>query len=186
MTNVQSVKSAIEASVHHHIDMANEKLNLSLEYPEIRFNVRGTCGGKAHSPQWYVDFNLGLIADNLAEYVNQVVPHECAHLVAYATNDYSFEYKHTRRGIVRVSHGKRFYSIMRMFGVDETRTHNMDVSKVKQKRKTKAFPCKCTGCGSTFTVGTVRRNKILNGAKYTHRCGGGRSGMVELSSHMSV
>jgi predicted SprT family Zn-dependent metalloprotease len=76
---------------------------------------------------------------------------------------------------------------MRMFGVEETRCHNMDVSKVKQKtRKTKAFPCKCTGCGDTFTVGTVRRNKILKGAKYQHVCGGGRRGFVELTSHMPV
>lgn len=186
MTSTQSIKAAIEASVHHHIDTANEKFNLSLDYPQIKYTVRGTCGGKASGIKWYVDFNMGLIVDNLGEYINQVVPHEVAHLVAYATNGYAHEYKHTRRGKVRVSHGARFYRIMRMFGVDETRTHAMDTSKVAQKRKTKAFPCKCTGCGLEYTIGTVRRNKILNGTKYKHRCGNGRTAYIQLTSHLPV
>lgn len=187
MTSTQSIKAAIEASVHHHIDTANKKLNLSLDYPTIKYNVRGTTGGKANSAAWSVDFNMGLIVENLGEYINQVVPHEVAHLVAFATNNYSYEYKITRRGRIRVSHGARFYRIMRMFGVDETRCHKMDVSKVKQKsRTTKAFPCKCTGCGAELTVGKKVRDKILNGAKYAHRCGNRKKAPLQLTSHMPV
>ena len=178
MTTTQSIKSAIEASVQHHIDMANEKMGLSLSYPEVRYNVRGTCGGKACGSLWYVDFNMGLIVDNMSEYLNQVVPHEVAHLVVHAVH--GVEYKHTRRGLVRVSHGKNFYRVMRMFGVEETRCHNMDTSKVKQTRNTKKFAVKCTGCGADFTVGTVRKNKMLAGAMYQHRCGGGRKALIEL------
>lgn len=173
-TNTLAVQTAIEASVAHFISIASEKHNRHFDMPTITYKTRGTCGGKAWGRDWRVDFNMGLIVDNMNEYLQQVVPHEVAHLIVHAIH--GTEYKRTRGGMRRVSHGTRFYKVMREFGVDETRCHSMDTSKVKQKtRTTKKFACMCTGCGDTFTVGTVRKNKIERGVVYRHRCGGGKS-----------
>lgn len=174
-TNTQAVKTAIEASVRHFINIASEKHNRQFDMPEITFKTRGTCGGKAWGRDWRVDFNMGLIVDNMNEYLNQVVPHEIAHLIVHAIH--GVEYKQTRRGRQRVSHGARFYKVMREFGVDETRTHQMDTSKVKQaKRKTKKFQYKCA-CGEMLTMGAIRHKKQQAMPRYTHRCAVGHLGL---------
>jgi len=171
MNSSSAIKHAIETSVHHFIDMANDKYSMSMTYPTIGFTVKGSNGGTANGGTWHVNFNMGLIVDNMGEYLNQVVPHEVAHLVTFAKHGH--EYKRTRRGSIRVSHGKNFYAVMRTFGVQETRCHSMDISKVKRaKRNTKKFAVKCPCCHTEFTVGTVRKNKILRGSKYMHRCTG--------------
>ena len=178
MTSTQSIKMAIEASVHHHIDLANEKMGLCIPYPTITYKVTGACGGKAYGDK-RVDFNMGLAVDNLAEYVNQVVPHECAHIVV--NHKWGPEYKRTRTGkIRRISHGERFYSVMRMYGVREERTHKMDTSKVKTKRNTKKFAVVCTGCGFEATVGAVRAKKMMAGHTYVHSCGNRKRAEIRL------
>jgi len=171
MNSSSAIKHAVTTATHHFIDMANERYALSLNYPSVGFTVRGTNGGTANAGTWHVNFNMGLLVDNMDEYLNQTIPHEVAHLVTFAIHGQ--EFKRTRRGMQRVSHGKNFYAVMRTFGVKQTRCHNMDVSNVKQAtRKTKAFAVKCPCCESEFTVGTVRKNKILKGARYMHRCTG--------------
>jgi len=154
----QASNLAVTHSVQHFIDKANSLYNLDLGYPAVGFQVKG------------VGFNTGLMVDNLAHYVEQVAPHEVAHLVCYVLQGNQYEYKYTRRGQRRrVSHGKLFYKVMRAFGVDETRCHSMDTSKVKRAtRKTTKHPVMCA-CGWTASVGTVRANKIMRGTQYRHR-----------------
>lgn len=181
MTSTESIKTAIEASVHHYIDMANEKLDAGLDYPEITYKVKGGCGGRAYGYR-KVDFNMGLIVDNLSEYLNHVVPHEVAHLVV--EKKFGTEYSFTRTGKARrMSHGPKFKMVMRTFGIYRSRyaSHNMDVSKVKKTRKSSNVPCKCTGCGWEGHIGKVRANKMAKGlATYSHKCGYGRKAPIEL------
>ena len=164
-----AMKHAVETAVHHFIDMANEKYNMSMPYPTTMFKVRGTCGGKAHLHEWAVNFNEGLLVDNLSEYLNQTVPHEVAHLVDYKKN--GLQYKHTRRGRQLIAHGPSFYRIMRDFGVKEKRTHSMDVSKVRTKRRTTKYIYACV-CGKEVELGAIRHKKTgIDGvAPYRHKC----------------
>lgn len=182
MTSTESIKTAIEASVHHYVDMANEKLGAGLNYPEIAYTVKGGCGGKAYG-FYKVDFNMGLIVDNLSEYLNHVVPHEVAHLVVEKL--FGTEYSYTGRGKPRrMSHGPKFRMVMRTFGIHRKSyaSHSMDVSKVKKTRKTSQVPCKCTGCGWVGHIGKVRANKMAKGlATYSHKCGHGRRAPIELT-----
>ena len=181
MTTTHSIKAAIEASVHHYVDMANEKLDAGLDYPEITYKVKGGVGGRAYGYR-RVDFNMGLIVDNMSEYLNHVVPHEVAHLVV--EKKYGTEYTFTRSGKPRrVSHGTKFKMVMRTFGIFRSRyaSHNMDVSKVKKTRKTSKFACKCTGCGWEGTIGAIRAKKMISGvATYSHKCGHGRKAPIEI------
>jgi SprT protein len=181
MTSVESIKTAIEASVHHYVDMANEKLGADLSYPEITYKVKGGVGGRAYGYR-KVDFNMGLIVDNMSEYLNHVVPHEVAHLVVEKM--FGTEYTFTRTGKPRrVSHGTKFKMVMRTFGIYRTSysTHNMDTSKVKKSRATAKVACKCTGCGWMGHIGKVRASKMAKGlATYSHKCGYGRKAPIEL------
>ena len=163
------MKEAVKTAVHHYIDKANELYDLGLPYPKIMYKVRGTCGGKAHLKEFAVNFNEGLLVDNLSEYLNQTVPHEVAHLVDFRKNGLQFKY--TRRGPQQVAHGPTFYRIMRDFGVKEKRTHSMDVSKVRTKRTTTKYVYACT-CGSEVTLGAIRHKKTgIDGvAAYRHKC----------------
>lgn len=184
MTTTHSIKAAIEASVHHYVDMANEKLDAGLAYPEITYNVKGGVGGRAHGYR-KVDFNMGLIVDNMSEYLNHVVPHEVAHLVV--EKKFGTEYKGwTRSGKPRrASHGPKFQMVMRTFGIHRSSyaSHNMDVSKVKKpRRKTTKIAVVCTGCGWEGHIGKVRANKMVAGkSTYSHRCGYGRKAPITLA-----
>jgi len=182
MTTTHSIKTAIEASVHHYVDMANEKLDAGLAYPEITYNVKGGVGGKAYGYR-KVDFNMGLLVDNLSEYLNHVVPHEVAHLVV--EKKFGTEYKgFTRSGKPRrLSHGPKFQMVMRTFGIYRSSyaSHNMDVSKVKKTRKTTQIAVVCTGCGWEGTVGKKPAEKIRNGARYVHSCGNRKRAPITLA-----
>jgi len=76
-----SQKSEVYERVDHFINVANAEYGHSMEGPYVRFDKRGTCGGTADSQLMELNFNAGLMLDNWDEYMNQVIPHEVAHLV---------------------------------------------------------------------------------------------------------
>ncbi len=165
-------KQAVINAVHHFIDKANSLYNKELEYPRIRFDKRGAVGGTAHGQKWELNFNYGLLVDNLSEYINQVAPHEVAHLVVHAL----VGVERSRSGR-RISHGRNFKRVMRSFGCDTSTTHDMDVSKVK--RKTKQFEYACNGCGEHINMGAIRHKKQQSGAaNYRHACSQRQAGIV--------
>jgi len=84
MNSSSAIKHAVTTATHHFIDVANERYDLSLNYPSVGFTVRGTNGGTANHGTWHVNFNMGLLVDNMDEYLNQTIPHEVAHLVTFA------------------------------------------------------------------------------------------------------
>ncbi len=171
----QASKQAVINAVHHFIDKANSLYSKELEYPRIRFDKRGATGGTANSIKWELNFNAGLMDDNLAEYINQVAPHEVAHLVVYAL----VGTERSRSGR-RISHGRNFKRVMRAFGCDTSTTHNMDTSKVKQaRRQSKQFEYACNGCGEHINMGAIRHKKQQAGlADYLHACKQSHAGIV--------
>lgn len=150
--------------VEYFVNLANEIYNSDLQMPCVRFDKRGTCGGTANYSSMELNFNAGLMLDNWDEYMNQVIPHEVAHLVK------SHVYGTDRKGRLHSAHGYYWQSIMREFGCDPDRCHSMDVSKVKQvsRPKTKyVYACPC--CGKEIIITSVRHNKIVRrGAQYFH------------------
>lgn len=157
-------KSAVYERVDHFVKMGNEKLGTDLEGPHVRFDKRGTCGGTACYSLNELNFNAGLMIDNWDEYMNQVIPHEVAHLLK------AHVYGEHRKGKLHSPHGVYWQRIMVMLGVNPDRTHNMDVSKVAYapRPKTKhVYMCPC--CDKEFVISQVRHNKMLRGrADYQH------------------
>jgi len=126
--------------------------------PVISFDLKGQAAGQANYRENKIRFNRQLLEKYTPEFVDQTVPHEFAHLVAYQ--------KFGRR--IR-PHGMEWKRVMEAFGVTPTRTHNFDVSPT---RRLKRFHYRCHCPGSDYQLSSIRHNRIQRGRIYLCRkCG---------------
>jgi len=164
LSNVQ--KGQIVAQVKHFVDLGNSKLNTDLVLPNVIFKKRGTCGGTARYAGRFgseLNFNQGLAVDNFDEYMNDVVPHEVAHLLKEHVYG-------TRRGRLYSAHGAHWRNVMRTLGVNPQRCHTMDVSKVTTRRPQNKFIYICSNCNEELLVGPKHHKKIEAGmGKMSHK-----------------
>ncbi|MEH6712855.1 SprT family zinc-dependent metalloprotease [Paraglaciecola polaris] len=138
------MQSNITARVIACIEHANRQLNIRLPEPKISFNQRGKIAGCARLQTNELRFNPVLLTDNFTAFMEEVVPHEVCHLVAY--NVY---------GRVK-PHGKQWQGLMEhLFGLTGHTYHKMDVTKVTGK--TFAYLCLC----GQVELSIRRHNKIL-------------------------
>ena len=161
-------KSEVYERVEHFVNLGNEKLGSDLEKPYVKFDKRGRCGGTAmyreRDGYGELDFNAGLMVDNWDEYMNQVIPHEVAHLLK--------EHIYGPGKGMKAAHGYYWQSVMRTLGVKPDRTHKMDTSKVRMAPRTKTkhiYMCPC--CKQEFVISQVRHNRMLRGRTYRHCVG---------------
>lgn len=162
-----SQKSAVYNRVDHFVDLANAEYGHNMSSPHIRFDKRGTCGGTADSNLMELNFNAGLMLDNWDEYMNQVVPHEVAHLVK------AHVFGSNRKGRMMSSHGGYWKQVMRVFGIEPDRCHSMDTSKFKQfKSPVKKFMYVCEGCQKEIVLTAVRHNRLVRGTHNYQHCRG--------------
>lgn len=99
--------------------IAEEQLSKAFPRPDITFNQRGKIAGSARLQLNQLRFNPVLLEDNLQEFLQQVVPHEVAHLLVFQCY-----------GRVK-PHGQEWQRVMReLFSVSPTTTHKMNVDKV--------------------------------------------------------
>jgi len=153
-------KSKDYLRVDHFVALGNEALGIDMEGPHVKFDKRGTCGGTAWYAMMELNFNAGLMVDNWDEFINQVIPHEVAHLLK------DHKYGHGRGH--NSAHGINWQRVMRALGVNPDRTHSMDVSKVAKPKKKYIYVC--TGGKKEVVLSSVRHNKMQRGtANYTHK-----------------
>lgn len=99
---------------------------LSPLIPKVVLNNRlKTTAGRAFiedNPQ-YIDLSTELFWEYTEEFLQDTIPHELAHLVAYTIYGDS-------------GHGKGWKSIIQQFGINTTRLHNM-VNTLQAKRRSK-------------------------------------------------
>ena len=124
--------------------------------PTYLFNQRGKSAGTAHLQRNIIKFNAILFKQNKEVFINQVVAHEVAHIIAYQ-----------QYGKVR-PHGREWQHIMEViFNCPATTTHSLDISDVIGKQF--SYQCLC----STHQLTIRRHNKILKGTQYLcKKCGG--------------
>lgn len=134
---------------------------------EIRYDLGGRTAGQAgcsidrSTGDYYDHFiriNPVLLIENTEEMINDTVVHEFCHVI---------QHKHFPNSR---SHGHEWQRLMRMCGVEPTRTHKMDVTNaVRQTGKIKRkFQYGCA-CRTDIIVSSVRHNKMQRGATYTCR-----------------
>ncbi|WP_192867868.1 SprT family zinc-dependent metalloprotease [Thaumasiovibrio subtropicus] len=148
----EAVQQQIIQRVHACIALASHRLNRQFELPSIRFNQRGKIAGSARLQSWELRFNLTLLLENQPAFLDDVVPHEVAHLITYALY-----------GKVR-PHGKEWQQIMLgVFKRPPTTTHNFNITNVQGQLF--SYQCQCQ-----LHQLTIRRHRKVQRGEVRYRC----------------
>lgn len=144
----QLVIQKVEYCIRH----ASSYFGQNFRLPKISFTQRGKIAGCARLQTNELRFNPVLLGDNVEAFLEEVVPHEVCHLLAY-----------TLFGKVR-PHGKEWQSLMlELFKLKGQTYHQMDVTKVKGKSFN--YQCKC----GPIELSIRRHNKVVRGQQ-TYIC----------------
>ncbi len=131
---------------------AEEWLRVRMPATEIRFDLRGTTAGQARlrSPNGaLIRYNPALLCRHPIEFIKQTVAQEVAHIVAFV-----------RHGSGIRPHGPEWQVIMRHFGIEPSRCHNYDISRLRT-RELRRFAYLC-GC-SRHELTSIRHKRAQGG-----------------------
>lgn len=172
VTNTDTeLKRMVREKVKECYAMANKFQPLkSFRKPKIEFKKRGKTAGTAHYGLIIkLNFNMVLLRENTEHFIDNTVPHECAHLIA-----------RTIFGIKITPHGKEWKRVMVKLGVNPKRCHSYSVSNSTVYEKAKhLYKCKC----QYHAIGPVRHKKMVMLNSSIYKC---RICKAALVFHKSV
>ncbi|MEW8026914.1 MAG: SprT-like domain-containing protein [Candidatus Thiodiazotropha sp.] len=156
-----SLQSRVSKKTGELLQIGCERFNLSIEYPEIRFDLNGKTAGMVLFPATggcIIRYNLPLLAKYGEEFINATVPHEVSHLIARAV--YGSRIK---------PHGIEWKRIMTIFHASPERCHKFDTEQAGG-RKLRYFEYRCD-CRD-HRLSAIRHNRVIQGTVYLCRhCG---------------
>ena len=123
--------------------------------PTISYDLRGQSAGQANYRHNVIRLNRELLEKYTTDFIDQTVPHEFAHLVAYRV--YGSRIK---------PHGNEWRSIMVALGATPSRTHKYEASKTRHLKK---YMYKCNCQGKQHELTSIRHNRVRRGAGYLCR-----------------
>ena len=107
-----AVQQNVMRSLREKLAQANQALGRSYPEPKLVYQQRGTSAGTAWLQQYEIRLNPVLLQENQQAFIDEVVPHELAHLLVW---------KHFGRV---APHGKEWKWMMEsVLGVPARRTH---------------------------------------------------------------
>ena len=147
--------------VRHFINEANRLYGKNMEMPGWSWKQSGRIAGQASLLSWKLTFNPDYFTHYHDRMLSQTVPHEVAHLVAYKIFG--------DRG-----HGRFWKMVMRHFGCDPDRCHDMSLEGVKCRKSKRTHTATCPTCGESLMITPYRVRQIESGRKIfctrTMRC----------------
>lgn len=147
-----ALQQAVMRRLRHDLAQANRILNTDHSEPKISYQQRGTTAGSAYPLSWEIRLNPLLLRENGQTFIDEVVPHELAHLLVYRTY-----------GKV-APHGKEWqYMMEQVLNVSANRTHQFNIASVQGK--TFPYRCKC----QQHMLTSRRHNRIKKG-ETEYRC----------------
>ena len=152
MASPSKYQDIVLARVNECLSIACNKLAVDFAMPTVSFNQRGKIAGCARLQSNQLRFNPVLLADNLAAFLDEVIPHEICHLLAFRLF-----------GKVR-PHGREWKNLMlQLYGLAGNTYHQLDVSKVMGN--TFNYTCLC----GPLQLSSRRHNKVLR-RKVVYSC----------------
>lgn len=149
----KAIQDYIKAT-HECLAKASQMFNVNLHPGNvtIQVNIRGTVAGWARNARngvYRLRFNPEAII-NYPEQMADTIPHEVAHLVCYAN---------PRLGS---GHDAGWKRVCRMLGGDDSRTHDMVLTKVREKERVRYI---YNVLGVACTVGPRQHQNIQTGKR---------------------
>ncbi|MBJ3814195.1 SprT family zinc-dependent metalloprotease [Shimwellia pseudoproteus] len=143
---------AVMNSLRSHLQRARDHLGNDFAEPAIIYQQRGMAAGTAWLERNEIRLNPVLLLENQQAFIDEVVPHELAHLLVWKTYG-------------RVApHGKEWKWMMEtVLGVPARRTHQFETASVRPK----SVPYRCRCQQHMLTI--RRHNRVLRGESQ-YRC----------------
>lgn len=139
----RQLKMQIQRRLRDCLKMAELYFQRDFPMPTLSYDVRGLKAGVTYLQQYSIKLNRTLLLENPQQFIQQVVPHELAHLIVYQ-----------QFGRVK-PHGAEWQAVMnKIFQLPADTCHQFDVSNVRGK--TFAYQCQC----QTHQLSIRRHNKI--------------------------
>ncbi|PHM31051.1 SprT family zinc-dependent metalloprotease [Xenorhabdus innexi] len=159
------LQQAVMRTLRQKMMQASEFLEQTFPEPCVTYRQRGTIAGSARLQDWEIRLNPILLIENEQSFIDEVIPHELAHLLVY----HQF-------GKV-APHGKEWRYIMEtVFKVSANRTHQFSVQSVCSKMF--IYCCHC----QQHELSVRQHNKVLKGKScYVCRQCGERLTLLETS-----
>lgn len=139
----------VMACLRKHLTQANQLLNTEYKEPKIGYKSKGSIAGSAILNRWKIQLNTTMLCENGEKFIEEVVPHELAHLITFQIY-----------GKVK-PHGKEWQYIMSEIMKQHPKvTHNFNF-----KRKEYVYLCDC----QEHYLSSIRHNKIEKN-KISYQC----------------
>lgn len=139
----------VEQKIQQCLQQAKHYFKVSFKAPTFNFKQRGRSAGTAYLQRNEMRFNAFMLAQDPAKFIENVVPHEVAHIIV-----------HQIYGDKVRPHGPEWRGVMEhIFHVDAARTHDFDVPK---PRNVYTYQCQCQV--HEFTA--HRHGRAVRGTQY--------------------
>lgn len=126
----QAYYEQVEQKIQECLASAQRYFNVTLAPPKFNFKQRGRSAGTAYLQRNEMRFNAYMLAQDPLKFIDNVVPHEVAHIVV-----------HQIYGDAVRPHGREWTAVMEhLFNVEASRTHDFDVPKA---RNSYLYRCEC-------------------------------------------
>lgn len=153
----QAIFDKFTADTRAKLIEAVDKYNLPFDplRVKIRYDIKGRCAGQArHRAGVYeLRFNPEAILNHNEDMTKDTIPHEVAHLVCFARRE------------LGNGHDAGWKRVCRQLGGDDSRTHDMTLTKAKEVARYKyTMPN-----GKVYNLAGKQHNSIQNGTR-SYRC----------------
>lgn len=147
-----ALHQAVMNCLRERLRQAEAYFETAFPEPTLNYQQRGATAGTAWLDKWEIRLNPVLLLANQDDFINEVIPHELAHLLVY-------------RQFGRVApHGREWRWMMaHVLQAEPRRTHGFDLTNVRAN--TYSYVCKCQRHELTIR----RHNRILRGES-SYRC----------------